>query len=78
MITCLNCGMLNDQNMIMCTTCDQHLLKKRDQKGVLEPKGGARETIMHPIIGSSYMMCGTCGRVNVSDARYCDWCGCKV
>ena len=30
------------------------------------------------LVVGSYIMCGRCGRVNVSDARFCDWCGCKV
>ena len=35
--------------------------------------------IMKPIaLSQCYAMCGRCGRVNVSDARFCDWCGAKV
>ena len=76
MITCLHCGTRNTPNLVICTTCDQSLLIKHQK--IPEFPGECQDTIMHPIIGSSYVMCGTCGRVNVSDARFCDWCGCKV
>ena len=69
--------MHNDSLMSVCTTCDQTLLKKKNGGTSLDGSS-AREAIMHPIAGSSYLMCGVCGRVNVSDARYCDWCGSKV
>lgn len=42
------------------------------------PVSEVKRTVMQPIVGSSYLMCATCGRVNTSDARYCDWCGASV
>ena len=77
LIQCLHCGMYNDPLMSVCTTCEQTLLKK-DGGPSLNPPSAKGKAIMHPIAGSSYLMCGVCGRVNVSDARYCDWCGYKV
>ncbi|XP_019864273.1 PREDICTED: double zinc ribbon and ankyrin repeat-containing protein 1-like isoform X1 [Amphimedon queenslandica] len=77
LIQCLHCGMHNDPLMSVCTACDQTLLKKNDGGLPLDGPSAKGKAIMYPIAGSSYLMCGVCGRVNVSDARYCDWCGCK-
>lgn len=79
-VVCLTCGTRNRPGSANCWTCEKPL-----QPGVATPLPPAHTppplptpTVMRPISGSTYMMCGRCGRVNVSDARFCDWCGSKV
>ena len=62
--------------MTQCLTCGTSLPHPLSDETTVE--ADSRSTVMHPITGSTYLMCGTCGRVNVSDARYCDWCGYRV
>jgi hypothetical protein len=77
MVPCLYCGVLNDSSMNICVGCDQQLIKRN--QSIMSPVDHDNDrdslSVMHPIIGSSYLMCGICGRINVSDARFCDWCG---
>jgi hypothetical protein len=80
MVPCLYCGVLNDSSMNICVGCDQQLIKRN--QSIMSPVDHDNDrdslSVMHPIIGSSYLMCGICGRINVSDARFCDWCGNRV
>ena len=79
---CLECGTANPAHLTDCVTCGSSLspaATRPTSNGRPQVSSSpANTTAMNPIVGSSYIMCGTCGRVNVSDARYCDWCGSKV
>ena len=79
-IVCLVCGTRNSADSTHCWTCEKPLPPDAEAppSPIHTPPPIATPTVMRPISGSSYMMCGVCGRVNVSDARFCDWCGGKV
>ena len=69
--------MYNSPNLPTCITCANPLYTG-DNSDKEDAHCVPCDTIMHPIAGSTYVMCGMCGRVNVSDARFCDWCGSRV
>ena len=67
--------------MQTCVTCEKPLPFKSPPPSPPPPPPAPplpNPTTLRPVSGSSYAMCAMCGRVNVSDARFCDWCGSKV
>jgi len=78
---CLACGTRNPTGTVTCFTCEVPLPSPATSHPPRPPSPLAplpEPPVLRPVSGSSYMMCGRCGRVNVSDARFCDWCGSKV
>lgn len=79
-LVCLVCGTRNRADSTHCWTCEKPLPPDPTlpSSPTPAPPPFPNPATMRPISGSSYVMCGLCGRVNVSDARFCDWCGSKV
>ena len=89
---CSECGTRNTSNHDLCITCDtplhlpsssQHPPQTHTPSSphppCLNTTSSDDPLIMTPMsVGQCYAMCGRCGRVNVSDARFCDWCGATV
>nr|XP_054758068.1 double zinc ribbon and ankyrin repeat-containing protein 1-like [Lytechinus pictus] len=73
-LVCNECGTGNPANMLYCVTCEHPLtgankhLKPTYSQFAAPPEPGKRGRLL---------CCSKCGRVNNSDARYCDWCGAK-
>ncbi|XP_072032522.1 double zinc ribbon and ankyrin repeat-containing protein 1-like isoform X2 [Amphiura filiformis] len=73
-LICRECGTANPANMDYCVTCEQRLTGanrhlRSTHSGSVGPPS--------PSKGGRLLCCNKCGRVNNSDARYCDWCGAK-
>ncbi len=81
---CIGCGSANPQGVQQCVTCERCLPTPPPPPSPPcsppppTPSPLPTPSTMRPVSGRSFMMCGGCGRVNVSDARFCDWCGSKV
>ena len=75
---CLKCGTVNTFDSETCVTCESPLVHPLPSPPPSPAPASRHTTSMHPISGCSYVMCGACGRLNVSDARFCDWCGRRV
>ncbi|XP_041468283.1 double zinc ribbon and ankyrin repeat-containing protein 1-like [Lytechinus variegatus] len=73
-LVCNECGTGNPANMQYCVTCEHPLtgankhLKPTYSQFAAPPEPGKKGRLL---------CCSKCGRVNNSDARYCDWCGAK-
>ncbi|XP_072169179.1 double zinc ribbon and ankyrin repeat-containing protein 1-like [Diadema setosum] len=73
-LVCDECGTGNPANMEYCVTCEYPLtgasrhLKPTYSQYAAPPEPGQKGRLL---------CCSKCGRVNNSDARYCDWCGAK-
>eukprot|EP00057_Strongylocentrotus_purpuratus_P028225 XP_011682699.1 PREDICTED: double zinc ribbon and ankyrin repeat-containing protein 1 [Strongylocentrotus purpuratus] len=73
-LVCNECGTGNPANMLYCVTCEHPLtganrhLKPTYSQFAAPPEPGQKGRLL---------CCSKCGRVNSSDARYCDWCGAK-
>ncbi|XP_061736212.1 double zinc ribbon and ankyrin repeat-containing protein 1 [Nerophis ophidion] len=68
-VVCSHCGQRNPADMSKCLTCETEL------------HTSALETYVGPPVPSTHnrkLTCSKCKRLNNDDARYCDWCGCKV
>ena len=67
-IVCLQCGTSSPSGSIRCVVCESLLPVRKvfAQNIINKPPQPNRET---------FLQCSKCGRVNSSDARFCDWCG---
>ncbi|XP_061573294.1 double zinc ribbon and ankyrin repeat-containing protein 1 [Cololabis saira] len=63
---CACCGSGNPAHMSTCLTCESHLQP-------LTPNSAPSV----PAVDGRTLICSKCRRQNHSDARFCDWCGCK-
>uniref|UniRef100_UPI003AAB8192 double zinc ribbon and ankyrin repeat-containing protein 1 n=1 Tax=Centroberyx gerrardi TaxID=166262 RepID=UPI003AAB8192 len=68
-VVCVSCGSGNPAQISCCVSCESRLPPAAACWGRSAPSGPAAE---HRLLS-----CSTCNRINQSDARYCDWCGCK-
>uniref|UniRef100_A0A3P8UNI6 Double zinc ribbon and ankyrin repeat domains 1 n=1 Tax=Cynoglossus semilaevis TaxID=244447 RepID=A0A3P8UNI6_CYNSE len=64
LIVCGVCGSGNPGHMTTCLTCENQL--QLDGCVTSVPSGQGR-----------MLSCSRCKRLNQSDARFCDWCGCR-
>jgi len=69
-VICLQCGTASPSGSARCVVCESVLPVRKvfAQNVVNKPPQPNRET---------FLQCSKCGRVNSSDARFCDWCGSK-
>ncbi|XP_072360095.1 double zinc ribbon and ankyrin repeat-containing protein 1 isoform X2 [Scyliorhinus torazame] len=70
-IICRSCGTGNPANVQHCLTCENRLL------GSLKPHFNGDSNPPLPSREGKMLACSKCGRVNNTDARFCDWCGAK-
>ncbi|XP_033110853.1 double zinc ribbon and ankyrin repeat-containing protein 1-like [Anneissia japonica] len=70
-LLCTGCGTANPANLQYCVTCELTL------QGNSKPVYSGLSAPPKPSKGGRLLCCNKCGRVNNSDARYCDWCGAK-
>nr|XP_061843900.1 double zinc ribbon and ankyrin repeat-containing protein 1 isoform X2 [Nerophis lumbriciformis] len=68
-VVCSCCGQRNPADMSKCLTCETEL-----HTTALETNGAPPVPSTH----NRKLTCSKCKRLNNNDARYCDWCGCKV
>ncbi|XP_005992979.1 double zinc ribbon and ankyrin repeat-containing protein 1 [Latimeria chalumnae] len=70
-VICRSCGTGNPNHIKHCVTCENRLPKTQTPifRGESAPPLPSQEGKM--------LSCSKCGRVNTSDARFCDWCGAK-
>ncbi|XP_051939912.1 double zinc ribbon and ankyrin repeat-containing protein 1 isoform X2 [Hippocampus zosterae] len=71
-VSCACCGRGTPAELSRCLTCDARLRMEGRRPHT------ASEVESAPCVQDSREAnpsCSTCGRVNRSDARYCDWCG---
>ncbi|XP_060687656.1 double zinc ribbon and ankyrin repeat-containing protein 1 isoform X2 [Hemiscyllium ocellatum] len=68
---CRSCGTGNPANIQHCLTCETRLSEspKSHFNGDFPPPLPSHEGKM--------LACSKCGRINNTDARFCDWCGAK-
>uniref|UniRef100_A0A803KLS0 Double zinc ribbon and ankyrin repeat-containing protein 1 n=1 Tax=Xenopus tropicalis TaxID=8364 RepID=A0A803KLS0_XENTR len=69
---CRFCGTGNPINLNYCVTCEARLPEM--QKPIWS--GDSAPPLPNQV--GKMQSCSKCGRVNHSDARFCDWCGAKV
>ena len=69
-VACLQCGTCSPSGSIRCVVCESVLPVRKvfAQNVINRPPQPNRET---------FLKCSKCGRINSSDARFCDWCGSK-
>ncbi|KAJ8264256.1 hypothetical protein GJAV_G00147060 [Gymnothorax javanicus] len=70
-VICPSCGVGNPVNLTYCANCETRLPEPS-----LATLGGERAPPL-PDSERRMLFCSNCSRVNISDARYCDWCGAK-
>ncbi|XP_038659723.1 double zinc ribbon and ankyrin repeat-containing protein 1 isoform X2 [Scyliorhinus canicula] len=70
-IICRSCGTGNPANVQHCLTCENRLL------GSQKPHFNGDSNPPLPSGEGKMLACSKCGRVNNTDARFCDWCGAK-
>ncbi|XP_022097976.1 double zinc ribbon and ankyrin repeat-containing protein 1-like isoform X3 [Acanthaster planci] len=78
-LVCNECGTGNPANMEYCVTCECPLTGNNRHLKMVFPEAthsGASAPPL-PMKGGRLLCCNKCGRVNNSDARFCDWCGAK-
>lgn len=73
-LVCRECGTGNPPNLEYCVTCEQRLV---GGDKILKPTFSPDTAPPHPSKAGRLLCCNKCGRVNNSDARFCDWCGAK-
>uniref|UniRef100_W5NFB6 Double zinc ribbon and ankyrin repeat-containing protein 1 n=1 Tax=Lepisosteus oculatus TaxID=7918 RepID=W5NFB6_LEPOC len=70
-LICQVCGTGNPVHISHCVTCETKLPES------LNAVFGGQSATPVPISDGKMLSCSKCGRVNTSDARFCDWCGAK-
>ncbi|KAG7486414.1 double zinc ribbon and ankyrin repeat-containing protein 1 isoform X1 [Solea senegalensis] len=65
-VVCVSCGSGNPGHMTTCLTCESHLQQEVCNSAPSVPSAHSR-----------MLSCSRCKRLNHSDARFCDWCGCQ-
>ncbi|XP_067845348.1 double zinc ribbon and ankyrin repeat-containing protein 1 isoform X2 [Heptranchias perlo] len=70
-IICRSCGTGNPANIQHCVTCETRLSES------LKPLFSGDPTAPLPSREGKMLACSKCGRVNNTNARFCDWCGAK-
>uniref|UniRef100_A0A4W3I324 Double zinc ribbon and ankyrin repeat-containing protein 1 n=1 Tax=Callorhinchus milii TaxID=7868 RepID=A0A4W3I324_CALMI len=70
-IICGSCGTGNPANVHLCVTCETRLSSPPN----LVSNGGSSPRL--PSREGKMLACSKCGRVNNTNARFCDWCGAK-
>ncbi|XP_041033376.1 double zinc ribbon and ankyrin repeat-containing protein 1 isoform X1 [Carcharodon carcharias] len=70
-IICRSCGTGNPANVQHCLICETRLSRS------LKPHFSGDSTPSLPSQEGKMLACSKCGRVNNTDARFCDWCGAK-
>ncbi|XP_078086277.1 double zinc ribbon and ankyrin repeat-containing protein 1 isoform X1 [Mustelus asterias] len=70
-IICRSCGTGNPANVQHCLTCETRL------SGSLKPHFNGDSNPPLPSREGKMLACSKCGRVNNTNARFCDWCGAK-
>ncbi|KAG8444025.1 hypothetical protein GDO86_009279 [Hymenochirus boettgeri] len=70
-IICRSCGTGNPTNLNYCVTCETRL--PETQMSMFN--GESAPPVPNQM--GKMQSCSKCGRVNNSDARFCDWCGAK-
>ncbi|KAG9335853.1 hypothetical protein JZ751_003610 [Albula glossodonta] len=70
-VICQSCGTGNPAHITYCVTCETRL--PEPSTAVLS--GQSAPPL--PSLDGKMISCSKCSRVNVSDARFCDWCGAK-
>ncbi|PIK58542.1 hypothetical protein BSL78_04567 [Apostichopus japonicus] len=73
-LVCGECGTGNPPNLEYCVTCERKL---SGISKTLKPTFSPNSAAPQPTRGGRLLCCNKCGRVNNTDARYCDWCGAK-
>ncbi|XP_069810323.1 double zinc ribbon and ankyrin repeat-containing protein 1 isoform X2 [Dendropsophus ebraccatus] len=68
---CRFCGTGNPINLKYCVTCEANL--PETQKTIFS--GDSAPPLPNQM--GKMQSCSKCGRVNLADARFCDWCGAK-
>ncbi|KAM9857047.1 double zinc ribbon and ankyrin repeat-containing protein 1 [Aulostomus maculatus] len=76
-VICIFCGRGNPGHISNCLTCESPL-----QPSCSSPSSKKMRLmtprVMEDVCADSRMLsCSRCKRLNRSDARFCDWCGCK-
>ncbi|XP_065882597.1 double zinc ribbon and ankyrin repeat-containing protein 1-like isoform X3 [Dysidea avara] len=75
---CLGCGTVNSSEMKICVTCEKPLIVTQaiqDEASEHRRSSTACSKLLQTTESGVYLLCSTCGRINASDARFCDWCG---
>lgn len=70
-IICRSCGTGNPANILHCVTCETKL--SESPKSLLS----GDHAVPLPSQVGKLLSCSKCGRVNNTNARFCDWCGAK-
>ncbi|XP_066553211.1 double zinc ribbon and ankyrin repeat-containing protein 1 [Amia ocellicauda] len=70
-VICRSCGTGNPMHISHCVTCETKL----PQSPSAVHSGQSAPPV--PSTDGKPLSCSKCGRVNTSDARFCDWCGAK-